>query len=95
MCFILQYLYFTVFIFYSIYILGLVLQWVKDEGGVDKMEENSRLKSQAVYDAIEKSNGFYQYVQYYYKYQVIDLESFFQREYIQMEKIILSPFLKF
>ena len=62
--YILQYLYFTVFIFYSIYILGLVLQWVKDEGGVDKMEENSRLKSQAVYDAIEKSNGFYQYVQY-------------------------------
>lgn len=53
-------------LFYSIYILGLVLQWVKDEGGVDKMEENSRLKSQAVYDAIEKSNGFYQYVQYYY-----------------------------
>lgn len=44
---------------YNIYILGLVLQWVKDEGGVEKMEENSKLKSQAVYEAIQKSNGFY------------------------------------
>lgn len=50
--------------FDSIYILGLVLQWVKDEGGVEKMEENSKLKSQAVYEAIQKSNRFYQYVYY-------------------------------
>lgn len=37
---------------------------MKDEGGVEKMEENSKLKSQAVYEAIQKSNGFYQYVYY-------------------------------
>ncbi|XP_048750744.2 phosphoserine aminotransferase-like [Ostrea edulis] len=44
---------------YNIYILGLVLQWVKDQGGVEKMAENSKQKSEAVYDVIEKSNGFY------------------------------------
>lgn len=47
-------------VFFSIYILGLVLQWVKDQGGVEKMAENSKQKSEAVYDVIEKSNGFYQ-----------------------------------
>jgi phosphoserine aminotransferase len=33
---------------------------VKDEGGVEKMAENSKQKSEALYDVIEKSNGFYQ-----------------------------------
>lgn len=44
---------------YNIYILGLVLQWVKEQGGAEKMDEYADIKSKAVYDVIDKSNGFY------------------------------------
>lgn len=44
---------------YSIYLLGLVLQWIKRNGGVEGMQERSAKKSQALYDLIEASNGFY------------------------------------
>lgn len=44
---------------YNIYILGLVLQWLKDNGGAERMEELSAVKSKAVYDIIDNSNGFY------------------------------------
>ncbi|KAK3096108.1 hypothetical protein FSP39_023322 [Pinctada imbricata] len=44
---------------YNIYILGLVLQWVKEQGGVKKMSENADLKSKAVYEVVDNSNGFY------------------------------------
>src|SRR5438045_1037428 len=44
---------------YSVYLLGLVLKWVKKNGGVNGMAERSRQKSSALYDLIEGSNGFY------------------------------------
>ncbi|XP_039217036.1 phosphoserine aminotransferase [Crotalus tigris] len=44
---------------YSIYITGLVLEWIKNNGGVTAMDKLSQIKSQMVYDIIEKSNGFY------------------------------------
>lgn len=44
---------------YNIYILGLVLQWLKNNGGAEKMEELSAIKSGAVYDVIDNSKGFY------------------------------------
>lgn len=44
---------------YSIYLLGLVLKWIKANGGVLGMQERSAKKSQALYDLIEASNGFY------------------------------------
>ncbi|KAL5019835.1 hypothetical protein ScPMuIL_002727 [Solemya velum] len=44
---------------YGIYIMGLVFKWILTAGGVDKMEELSKKKSEAVYDTIDNSKGFY------------------------------------
>ncbi|XP_025082781.1 phosphoserine aminotransferase-like [Pomacea canaliculata] len=44
---------------YSIYIMGLVFEWILEQGGVAKMEEWAIKKSSAVYDVIDSSNGFY------------------------------------
>lgn len=44
---------------YGIYIMGLVFNWIDEEGGVEKMEENSIKKSNLVYDLIDSSQGFY------------------------------------
>jgi len=44
---------------YGIYMLGLVLKWVKKNGGVQGMADRSAKKSSALYDIIENSNGFY------------------------------------
>ena len=46
----------------SIYILGLVLQWLKEEGGAVGMEERNKLKSDALYQTIDNSNSFYWYI---------------------------------
>ncbi|XP_066470692.1 phosphoserine aminotransferase [Tiliqua scincoides] len=45
---------------FSIYIMGLVLEWIKKNGGVAAMDKLSQIKSQMVYDIIDKSNGFYE-----------------------------------
>ena len=44
---------------FSIYILGLVLKWVEDNGGVVAMNDKSDIKSKALYEILDKSNGFY------------------------------------
>ncbi|XP_046560530.1 phosphoserine aminotransferase-like [Haliotis rubra] len=44
---------------YSIYIMGLVFEWIQKQGGVEKMEKNAVAKSTAVYDLINQSNGFF------------------------------------
>uniref|UniRef100_A0A4W3HY03 Phosphoserine aminotransferase n=1 Tax=Callorhinchus milii TaxID=7868 RepID=A0A4W3HY03_CALMI len=44
---------------YSIYIMGLVLEWIKDTGGIQAMEQNSIAKSKLIYNIIDGSNGFY------------------------------------
>ena len=38
---------------------GLVFEWIKEEGGVDVREKLNFEKSQAIYDTIDQSNGFY------------------------------------
>ena len=40
---------------------GLVFEWIKTEGGVEVREKHNGEKSQAVYDAIDQSHGFYVY----------------------------------
>lgn len=47
------------FFIFSIYIMGLVLQWIKNCGGAEVMEQNSAAKSKLIYDLIDGSNGFY------------------------------------
>ncbi|KAI1900121.1 hypothetical protein AGOR_G00046760 [Albula goreensis] len=44
---------------FSIYILGLVLDWIQRCGGTAAMEKLSKEKSGMIYDLINQSNGFY------------------------------------
>nr|BAN20140.1 phosphoserine aminotransferase [Riptortus pedestris] len=44
---------------FSFYVLGLVFEWCKAFGGLDEMEKKAKWKSEAVYDVINRSNGFY------------------------------------
>ena len=44
---------------YSIYIVGLVLKWLKDLGGLAVIEKINQQKAQLIYDAIDSSGGFY------------------------------------
>ncbi|XP_023658813.1 phosphoserine aminotransferase [Paramormyrops kingsleyae] len=44
---------------FSIYIMGLVLEWIKNNGGTAAMERLNKEKSGTIYDIINGSNGFY------------------------------------
>ncbi|KAG7481141.1 hypothetical protein MATL_G00063550 [Megalops atlanticus] len=44
---------------FSIYIMGLVLEWIKNNGGTAAMERLNKEKSGMIYDIIDGSNGFY------------------------------------
>jgi phosphoserine aminotransferase len=43
----------------SIYITGLVIKWVEEQGGLVEFERRSAAKATLVYDAIAQSDGFY------------------------------------
>ncbi|MDF2720742.1 MAG: transporter [Paenibacillus sp.] len=45
---------------YSVYIMGLVLKWIKGNGGLEAMERLNRDKTKLIYDAIDNSGGFYE-----------------------------------
>ncbi len=45
---------------FSIYMMNLVLQWMKSQGGLDVIEERNIRKAQLIYDVIDKSGGFYE-----------------------------------
>ena len=45
---------------WPIYVLGLVLDWVKDNGGIDGMRENALKRSGLVYDFLKESKLFKQ-----------------------------------
>jgi phosphoserine aminotransferase len=44
---------------FNIYLVGLVAKWLLGLGGLDAMEARNRGKSDAIYDAIDGSGGFY------------------------------------
>lgn len=44
---------------FGIYVAGLVMNWIKSQGGLVKMAEHNAKKAAVLYDAIDKSNGFY------------------------------------
>ena len=46
----------------SIYIMGLVLEWIEARGGVAAMAAASQLKSDLIYSCIDASDGFYKCV---------------------------------
>ncbi|WP_148357167.1 3-phosphoserine/phosphohydroxythreonine transaminase [Peribacillus simplex] len=43
----------------AIYLLSLVLDWAKEQGGVEKIAEINEEKAKVIYDAIDGSDGFY------------------------------------
>lgn len=44
---------------FSIYVLSLVLEWVKEQGGVEGIEKLNNQKADLIYQCIDQSNGFY------------------------------------
>jgi len=44
---------------WAIYIVGLVLKWAKNQGGLAAIEKTNTTKANLVYDAIDQSGGFY------------------------------------
>lgn len=44
---------------FSIYMVNLVTRWLKEEGGLAAMEAKNKKKAGYIYDAIDKSGGFY------------------------------------
>ncbi len=44
---------------WSIYMVGLVLQWAKKMGGLTAIEKTNRTKANLIYSAIDNSGGFY------------------------------------
>ncbi len=43
---------------YAIYVLGLVLQWIDDLGGLEKMEELNKKKASLLYDYLDQSSFY-------------------------------------
>ena len=44
---------------FGIYMLGEVLNWVKGIGGINEIAKRNEEKAKLIYDAIDRSNGFY------------------------------------
>lgn len=44
---------------FGIYMLGEVLKWVEEQGGLEAIEKRNEEKAKYIYDAIDNSNGFY------------------------------------
>ena len=44
---------------WTIYMIGLVMKWVEEMGGLEKIAINNQVKAKYIYDAIDESNGFY------------------------------------
>jgi len=44
---------------FTIYMIGLVLKWIENFGGLDKVHQHNLTKAGYIYDVIDKSDGFY------------------------------------
>lgn len=44
---------------FSVYMVNLMLQWIKSKGGVAQLEQFNRDKTKLIYDVIDQSGGFY------------------------------------
>lgn len=44
---------------FGIYMLGEVLNWIEEKGGLEAIAKHNEEKAQLIYDAIDNSNGFY------------------------------------
>lgn len=44
---------------FAVYVLGLVMDWITEQGGVTGVEKTNAAKAKALYDAIDGSGGYY------------------------------------
>jgi phosphoserine aminotransferase len=44
---------------FAIYILGLVMEWMEEEGGLSAIEKRNEAKAKVLYDTIDSSTGYY------------------------------------
>jgi len=44
---------------FTIYMIGLVVKWIEEFGGLKQIEINNQIKANYIYDAIDASDGFY------------------------------------
>lgn len=44
---------------FAVYIVNLMLKWIRNNGGVSGMEQRNRLKADLIYSVIDNSGGFY------------------------------------
>lgn len=44
---------------FGIYMLGLVMKWLKQQGGLEQVYQNNQEKAALIYSAIDESDGFY------------------------------------
>ncbi len=44
---------------FAIYLIGLVVKWIEEFGGLEKIAINNQAKAAYIYNAIDKSEGFY------------------------------------
>ncbi|OMF32149.1 phosphoserine transaminase [Paenibacillus sp. FSL H8-0548] len=44
---------------FSVYMMKLVLEWIKEKGGVAQLDQFNHDKTKLIYDAIDQSGGFY------------------------------------
>lgn len=44
---------------FGVYMVGLVLKWIKEQGGLKAIEQINLEKTKMIYDVIDESNGFY------------------------------------
>ncbi len=44
---------------FAVYVVNLVLRWIENQGGLDAMERLNQQKAEAIYSAIDGSEGFY------------------------------------
>lgn len=44
---------------FAVYVVGLVLKWIKEKGGLAALEQFNVNKTKLIYDVIDESNGFY------------------------------------
>ena len=45
---------------FAVYVVGLVLKWVEDQGGLEAVEARNRQKAKILYDALDEQAPFYQ-----------------------------------
>ncbi|MCR8659376.1 3-phosphoserine/phosphohydroxythreonine transaminase [Paenibacillus endoradicis] len=44
---------------FGVFMVGLVLKWIKEKGGLEVLEQFNLNKTKLIYDVIDESNGFY------------------------------------